>query len=120
MGNVRSFRRGLESSPSEAGETPADVFAEAQQVIQPSPTPVVWLAAVADFPDALKGTTTRLVVVDQYDQLGMRRVFLEPAAAKAVAEQMIEAAKLAGNRGVQVVEGAAAHHIAREATKVRD
>jgi hypothetical protein len=93
----------------------AHAFAEAQQVVQPSPSPVTWLAALAEFPDPVKGTTQRLVVLDAYHSLGMQRAFLEPGAAAALAARLTEAAKMAENKGVQVVEGAAAHQIARQA-----
>jgi hypothetical protein len=93
----------------------SDVFASKQEVIQPAPTPVSWLAAVAEFPDPLKGTVTRQVVLDGYHQLGMMRAFLEPGAARALAFALTEAAKLAENKGVQVIEGTTAAAIARGA-----
>lgn len=101
--------------PNGNGAPAPNAFEEAQQVIQPSPTPATWLASIAQFPDPIKGTMTRLVVVDIYDQTGLKRVFLEPGAALAVGERITEAAKLATNRGVQVIEGAQAHEIARAA-----
>ncbi len=83
---------------------PAEAFAQIQEVIQPSPTAVSWIVAVAEFPD-LKGTTQRYVALDAYHQLGLQRAFLEAGAAAALGRQLLEAAKLAENRGVQIIEG---------------
>ena len=95
----------------------AEAFAQMQEVIQPSPTAVSWIVAVAEFPDALKGTTERYVALDAYHQLGVQRAFLEGGAAAALGRQLIEAAKLAENRGVQIIDGHQAITIADAARR---